>query len=237
MAIADVRALTFDVFGTVVDWRTSVITAAESAGREHGVAGDWAALADRWRGGYQPAMARVREGKLPWTNFDDLHLMTLVESLEELGIRGFDDDALKGLNNAWHRLDPWADAVAGLTRLKSKYVIATLSNGNVSQLVDLAKHAGLPWDCVLSAELAKHYKPDPEVYLTAAELLGREPSDVMMVAAHPHDLAAAHRVGFVTAFVPRPMEHGPDRVRDVPSYPDADIQASDFGDLADQLGA
>ena len=182
-------------------------------------------------------MARVRNGELPWTNFDELHLMTLIETLEELGIQGFDGAALDTLNRAWHRLDPWPDSVAGLTRLKSKYVIATLSNGNVSQLVDLAKHGGLPWDCILSAELAKHYKPDPEVYVTAAELLGQPPSNVMMVAAHPPDLAAAKKVGFQTAFVARPLEHGADRINDAPSYPNADIVASDFDDLADKLGA
>ena len=235
MAIEDVRALTFDVFGTVVDWRSSVISAAEIVGHEHGIAGDWAALADGWRGRYQPAMARVRKGELPWTNFDELHLMTLIETLDDLGIRGLDTAALDTLNGAWHRLDPWPDSVAGLTRLKSKYVIATLSNGNVSQLVDLAKHGALPWDCVLSAELAKHYKPDPEVYLTAAELLGQPSASVMTVAAHPHDLAAAKKVGFLTAFVSRRWEHGPDRVNDAPSYPEADIIASDFNDLADQL--
>ena len=237
MVTQNVRALTFDVFGTVVDWRSSVIAAAEIVAREQGVTGDWPALADGWRGRYQPAMARVRSGELPWTNFDELHLMTLIETLEELGIQGFNAAALDTLNNAWHRLDPWPDSVKGLTRLKSKYVIATLSNGNVSQLVDLAKHGGLPWDCVLSAELAKHYKPDPEVYLTAAELLGQPPSNVMMVAAHPPDLAAAKKVGFQTAFVSRTLEHGPDRVNNAPSYPEADIVASDFNHLADQLGA
>lgn len=236
MTIANVKALTFDVFGTVVDWRTSVMNAAEIVGRDNNVSGDWAALADGWRGRYQPGMARVRSGELPWTNFDDLHLMTLTETLDDLGIQGFDSAALDRLNNTWHRLDPWPDSVAGLARLKSKYVISTLSNGNVSQLIDLAKHGRLPWDCILSAELAKHYKPDPEVYQTAAELLGQPPENVMMVAAHPPDLAAAKKVGFKTAFVSRLLEHGPDRVNNAPSYLEADIVASDFNDLADQLG-
>jgi 2-haloacid dehalogenase len=182
-------------------------------------------------------MHRVRTGDLPWTNFDALHRITLVESLDELGIAGFDDVALDALNQAWRRLDPWPDAVSGLTRLKSRYVVATLSNGNVSQLVALAKYGGLPWDCVLSAELSHHYKPDPEVYLSAASLLSLEPAQVMMVAAHPPDLAAARRVGFKSAFVPRPLERGPERADEVPADPDADIVAADFNDLAEQLGA
>ena len=237
MAFEEIKAVTFDVFGTVVDWRTSVAREAARIGREARIDADWEALADRWRDGYQPSMARVRSGELPWTNFDDLHRISLVESLADLGIAGFNDAALDELNRAWRRLDPWPDAAGGLTRLKARFVIATLSNGNVSQLVEIAKHANLPWDVVLSAELMLHYKPDPEVYLGAAQLLSLEPSQVMMVAAHPPDLAAARSVGFRTAFVSRPLEHGAARVRDTPTDPTADITASDFFDLADQLGA
>jgi 2-haloacid dehalogenase len=182
-------------------------------------------------------MARVRSGELPWTDFDDLHAISLVESLAALGIAGFTSAHLDELNQAWRRLDPWPDAVEGLTRLKGKYVIATLSNGNVSQLVDLAKHGDPPWDVILSAELADHYKPGPEVYLTAASLLGLEPSQVLMVAAHPPDLAAARAVGFRTAFVSRTLEHGEAHQADAPTDPDADVSSIDFLDLADQLGA
>ena len=161
----------------------------------------------------------------------------LFRSLEELGIAGFSPDARRELNTAWRKLDPWPDAVAGLTRLKACYMIATLSNGNVSQLVALAKHGGLPWDAVLSAELSGHYKPDPEVYLSAASLLSLEPEQVLMVAAHPGDLQAAAGVGFRTAFVTRTLENGPERAADAPSFPNADVTARDFVDLADQLRA
>jgi 2-haloacid dehalogenase len=236
MEFAGIKALTFDVFGTVVDWRTSVAREAARIGADSGIDADWEALADRWRAGYQPSMARVRSGELPWTNFDDLHRISLVESLADLGISGFDDSALDALNRAWRTLDAWPDASSGLARLKRRFVVATLSNGNVSQLVEIAKHADLAWDVILSAELMHHYKPDPEVYLGAASLLGCEPSQVMMVAAHPPDLAAARAVGFRSAFVSRTHEHGAARVADAPTDPDADITAIDFSDLADQLG-
>jgi len=237
VAYEEIKALTFDVFGTVVDWRTSVAREAARIGRTAGIDADWEALADRWRAGYQPSMARVRSGDLPWTNFDDLHRISLVESLADLGISGFNDAALDDLNRAWRKLDAWPDSVAGLTRLKARFVVATLSNGNVSQLVDIAKHANLPWDVILSAELMRHYKPDPEVYLGAAELLGLQPNQVMMVAAHPPDLAAAREVGFRTAFIDRTLEHGAARVASAPTDPAADITAADFEDFADQLGA
>lgn len=236
MAFDEIKALTFDVFGTVVDWRTSVAREAARIASEAGVTGDWEVLADHWRAGYQPGMARVRSGDLPWTNFDDLHRITLVESLEELGISGFTDAQLDALNRAWRRLDAWPDSVEGISRLKRRFVVTTLSNGNVSQLVEIAKNADLPWDAILSAELMGHYKPDPEVYLGAAALLGLEPHQVMMVACHPPDLAAARGVGFRTAFVSRTLEHGPARVAEAPTDPAADITATDFNDLADQLG-
>jgi len=234
---SEVQALTFDVFGTVVDWRTCVAREAERIGAREGVQANWLAFADRWRAGYQPSMQRVRAGDLPWINFDELHLITLDETLEELGIAGFSPDARRELNTAWRKLDPWPDSVAGLTRLKACYMIATLSNGNVSQLVALAKHGGLPWDAVLSAEFSGHYKPDPEVYLGAASLLSLEPEQVLMVAAHPGDLQAAAGVGFRTAFVTRTLENGPERAADAPSFPNADVTARDFVDLADQLRA
>ncbi len=234
--LGEVKALTFDVFGTVVDWRSSVIREGEAMGQARGLGVDWAAFADAWRGGYAPAMNRVRRGELPWTRLDDLHRMTLDRLLEEFGIsEALCEEDRQHLNRAWHRLDPWPDTVPGLQRLKSRFILATLSNGNVSLLVNMAKHAGLPWDCVISAELAGHYKRDPEVYHKACDLLDLAPQQVMMVAAHQDDLQAAHREGLRTAFVKRPLEHGPDAVPDLTVDPVFDLVADDFHDLADQL--
>jgi 2-haloacid dehalogenase len=198
---------------------------------------DWEAFADAWRAGYGPAMNRVRTGELPWTKIDDLHRMILDDLLVEFSMTGFSEGEIDDLNRVWHRLMPWPDSVTGLYRLKSRYVISTLSNGNVSLLTNMAKNAGLPWDCVLSAELTGHYKTDPEVYQKAAELLSLPPSEVMMVAAHRGDLVAAKEVGFRTALVHRPLEFGPDR--DVDLTPDArfDYNAMSFVDLAEQMGA
>jgi 2-haloacid dehalogenase len=232
-----VRALTFDVFGTVVDWRSSVIAEGEALGRRKGIQVDWAEFADAWRAGYGPSMNRVRRGELPWTTIDSLHRMVLDRLIAEFRIEGLDEAEKDDLNRVWHRLKPWPDAVAGLTRLKRKFVIATLSNGNVALLTNMAKHAGLPWDCILSAELMRHYKPDPEVYRGAAELLGLKPPQVMMVAAHKEDLRAARAVGLRTAFVPRPMEYGPRRRVDAAVEGWLDLVASDFVDLASKLGA
>ncbi len=231
-----IRALTFDVFGTVVDWRGSVIRDGERLAAGKGWNVDWAAFADAWRAGYGPAMNRVRTGALPWTKIDDLHRMILDDLLTEFGIEGLTEQEIETFNRVWHRLDPWPDAAGGLLRLKSRYVIATLSNGNVSLLANMAKYAGLPWDCILSAELARHYKPDAEAYLKAIELLSCDPSDVMMVAAHQGDLRHATQVGMKTAFVLRPFERGPDGKNDLTPDPDFDIVARDFHDLADKLG-
>ncbi|HAJ76456.1 MAG TPA: haloacid dehalogenase type II, partial [Gammaproteobacteria bacterium] len=194
-----VKALVFDVFGTVVDWRSSIIREGQLLAARKGFEVDWAEFADRWRGGYGPAMNQVRTGELPWTKIDDLHRMILDELVVEFGLTGLSEAELDHFNKAWHRLTPWPDTVGGLNRLKTKYVIVTLSNGNVSLLTNMAKNAGMPWDAVLSAELAKRYKPDPEAYLTAADLLGLPPEQVMMVAAHPGDLRAAARTGLRTA--------------------------------------
>ena len=230
-----VKALTFDVFGTVVDWRTSIAEEGRRLGRERGIDADWVAFADAWRGKYQPSMSRVREGEIPWTNLDSLHRASLEELLEELGIAGLDEREKDHLNQAWHRLDPWPDSVPGLTRLRHKYVLATLSNGNVALLVNMAKRAGLPWDAVLGAEVARHYKPQPEAYLRTAELLGLAPTECMLVAAHNDDLKAAAQCGFRTAFVERPFEHGPDQKTDRTADGDYDYVARDFVDLAGQL--
>ncbi|KUI24345.1 haloacid dehalogenase [Mycobacterium sp. IS-1742] len=231
-----VRALAFDVFGTVVDWRSSVIRELEAFGRAHAVSADWPAFADGWRAGYVPSMDRVRRGELPWTKLDDLHRMTLVDLLGAEGI-SVSDESVDELNRAWHRLDPWPDAVEGLTRLKRRFVIATLSNGNVSLLTNMAKRAGLPWDAVISAELFRHYKPDAEAYRGCADLLGIAPHELMLVAAHSSDLRAAREAGLRTGFVFRPLEYGPDRQRRMPAEGEFDLLARDFLDLAEQLGA
>ncbi len=233
--VRGVRALTFDVFGTVVDWRSSIIREGEELGRRKQLTADWPAFADAWRNGYGPAMRRVRSGDLPWTIIDDLHRMILDSLVPQFGLDGLSGAELDELNRAWHRLDPWPDAVEGLTRLRTRFVLATLSNGNLSLLVNMAKHARLPWDAVLSAELAGTYKPDLRVYAKAADLLGLAPQEVMMVAAHVGDLRASAEVGFRTAYVPRPQEHGPGREPE-PADPSFDIVASDFVDLAAQLG-
>jgi len=237
MAPANLQALAFDVFGTVVDWRGSIIRQGEAFGDERGLRVDWAALADAWRAGYQPAMARVRSGELPWTRIDALHRMILESLLPRFGLASLSEEDRQHLNRVWHRLDPWLDSVAGLLQLKQHYVIATLSNGNVSLLTAMAKRAGLPWDCIFSAETFHHYKPDPETYLGVAELLDLAPSQVMMVAAHKDDLRAARRAGLKTAFVKRPLEFGPEARPDLSPEDGLDVIAEDFLDLARRLGA
>lgn len=230
-----IRALTFDVFGTVVDWRGSLIREGELLAKRRGVKADWAAFADAWRAGYHPAMDRVRKGDLPWTHIDRLHRMILDTLLPKFSLTGLDEGEIEDLNRAWHRLTPWPDAVPGLNRLRGRHVLATLSNGNVSLLVDMAKNAGLPWDCILSSELFGHYKPDPEVYRGAAQLLNLAPEDVMMVAAHPPDLKAAQKCGLKTAYVPRPLEYGPQSTL-APHDGRFDIVAESFLELAEKLG-
>jgi 2-haloacid dehalogenase len=230
----DVRALVFDVFGTVVDWRSGV---AREVRHLLGDTLDAEALADAWRGRYVPSMDRVRRGELPWTSLDDLHRASLDELLVEFGAPDVPESVRTELVLAWHRLDPWPDSVAGLTRLKARYVIASLSNGNVALLVDMAKHGGLPWDTVLSAELFEHYKPDPEVYDGAARLLGLPPERVLMVAAHVDDLAAARACGLRTAYVHRPLERGPHAKPPPATDPEADIRVPTLTALASHLGA
>jgi 2-haloacid dehalogenase len=211
-----------------VDWRTSVIRAAAAYGLQPG-------FADDWRSRYQPQMESVRSGARPWTVLDVLHR----ESLDEL-LTAYEVDLPEAqraeLNLAWHRLDPWPDTVEGLTRLKERFVIAPVSNGNIALIVDMAKHAGLPWDVVLGAEVARAYKPQPEAYLRSAEALAVEPGEAMMVAAHNDDLVAAGAVGFMTAFVPRPSEHGPGQTTDLRGEGAYDVVATDFVDLARALG-
>jgi 2-haloacid dehalogenase len=232
-----VRALVFDTFGTVVDWRTSVTLEVQQLAKKKNVTVDGAAFADAWRGGYGPSMNRVRTGDLPWTKLDDLHRMILDKILGDFGMTMLTDAEKSDLNRVWHRLKPWPDAPAGLARLKRKFIIAPLSNGNVSLMTDLARFAGLPWDCILGAELVRHYKPDKEVYVSAAEFLDLRPHDVMMVAAHLGDLRAAKGVGLRTAFVVRPLEFGPAGKPDLKPDAAVDVFAKDFNDLAAQLGA
>jgi 2-haloacid dehalogenase len=234
---ASVKALVFDTFGTVVDWRSSVTQEVEALARQKGFTVDGAKFADAWRAGYAPSMNRVRTGAMPWTKLDDLHRMILDKLLVDFGIAGLSEAETDALNRAWHRLRPWPDAVAGLTRLRKRFTIAPLSNGNISLMTDLAKHSGLPWDCILGAELVRHYKPDREVYQSAADLLDLEPAEVMMVAAHSGDLRAAKGVGLRTAFVVRPLEFGPNGKPDLKADAAVDLSAKDFNDLADQLGA
>lgn len=227
-------ALLFDVFGTVVDWRGSVVRELARVGRSHGVRADWAEFADAWRAGYRPAMDRVRRGEVPWQPLDSLHMQMLRGLVDRFGL-DLEDPELETLNRVWHRLAPWRDVRAGLRRLKRGCIIGTLSNGNVALLVELSKAANLPWDCILSAELFRHYKPDPEVYRGAAALLALDPADVMLVAAHKDDLAAARSCGLQTAYVQRPLEFGPGTARGGPDRLST-LNADDFADLADQLG-
>jgi len=238
-AVADqtLRALVFDVFGTVVDWRTSVAMEVQELAKRKALTVDAAKFADAWRAGYGPSMNRVRTGELPWTKLDALHRMTLDRILVDFKIAGLTEDEKGALNRAWHRLRPWPDSVAGLTKLKKKFIIAPLSNGNIALMTDMAKHAGLPWDCILGAELVRHYKPDREVYQSAADILDLRPDQVMMVAAHLGDLRAAKAVGLRTAFVARPLEYGPDGKPDLKGDASVDVSAKDFNDLAARLGA
>ncbi|MFT6094311.1 MAG: 2-haloacid dehalogenase [Pseudohongiellaceae bacterium] len=262
----NIKAITFDVFGTVVDWRGSIIREGQLLSSRKGSnvnsdkidpgkadqgeadsdkvesdkapwdKVDWGTFADAWRSGYGPAMNKVRTGEMPWTTIDDLHRLILDELIVEFGLANLSESERVNFNRAWHRLSPWQDAVAGLERMKSQYIITTLSNGNVSLLTNMSKNAGLPWDAVLSAELAGHYKPDPRAYLKAAELLDLEPRQILMVATHPSDLRAAAKTGLRTAYVIRPLERGPNKPVNRNPEGDFDIVAEDFLDLAQQLG-
>jgi 2-haloacid dehalogenase len=231
------KALVFDTFGTVVDWRSSVAREVRALAARKGLTLDAEKFADAWRAGYGPSMSRVRNGELPWTKLDALHRMILDRLLVEFNVTGLTEPEKRDLNRAWHRLTPWPDAVPGLTRLKKTFIIAPLSNGNISLMTNLAKYGGLPWDCILGAELVRHYKPDREVYQSAADILDLQPGDVMMVAAHLGDLRAAKSVGLRTAFVIRPLEFGPGGKPDLAADGSVDITAKDFNDLADRLVA
>lgn len=231
-----VRALLFDVFGTCVDWRSSIAREGQALGSRLGLGEvDWLAFADAWRDQYQPQMATVRRGERPWVTLDVLHRAGLDAILPAFGLDELSPADRDELTLTWHRLDPWPDVVAGLTLMKRRFVIAPNSNGHIALMVNLAKRAGLPWDAILGAEIAHAYKPHPEVYLRSAEALGLEPSSVMMVAAHNGDLVAAAACGLQTAFVPRPTEHGPDQTTDLAPEHEFDLVAGDFLELATRL--
>lgn len=236
MTTESVKALIFDVFGTVVDWRNSVARDAEAFFRPRGVERDWIRFAVRWRNRYQPAMDKVRSGERPFTKLDILHRENLVDLLQEFEISGLSEPEIDHLNRAWHRLDPWPDAVEGLTMLKKKFIIAPCSNGNISLMLNMAKRAGLPWDMVLGAEIARAYKPQPECYLRSCAALDLDPSEVMMTAAHNNDLVAAAKNGLRTGFVARPTEHGPDQKTDLQANHAFDVVGTSFIDLAKKLG-
>lgn len=241
--VSAIKVLAFDVFGTVVDWHGTISRHVDALALcdANGSLVDGNAFALAWRAGYKPAMARVRSGELGWTRIDDLHRMILDAVLEQFGVDAAraNEATRAELNLIWHRLDGWPDASSGLGRLKAGYTITTLSNGNIGLLTDMAKHAGLPWDCILSAEVFRHYKPDPETYLGVADLFAIEPSQVLMVAAHKDDLHAAKACGLRTAYIERPLEFGanppPALVKDLGREAAFDFHATDFEDLADQL--
>jgi len=226
------KVLAFDVFGTVVDWYGSIVREVS----ERRLPVDPGQFAIAWRAGYRPAMARVRSGELGWTKIDDLHRLILDDILVKFGLDDMPEADRRDLNLAWHRLDPWPDAVEGLRRLRTKFTICTLSNGNLGLLADMAKRAGLPWDLILSAEVFRHYKPDPEAYLGVCGVFDVAPSDMMLVAAHQDDLAAARACGCRAAYVERRHEFGPTLPKDVSPDPANDFHATDFLDLARQLG-
>lgn len=234
MAIA-VKALFFDVFGTLVDWRTSIAREAEALLKPLGYALDWPAFADAWRGEYQGAMEEVRSGRIPFSKLDLLHRRNLDITLKRFNLVSLGEEQKHILNLAWHRLDAWPDVPPGLARLKRNYLLAPVSNGNISLMVDLARRNNLPWDAILGAEIAGDYKPKPGVYLAAAEAFDLKPQDCMMVAAHSPDLKAAAALGLRTGHVARPNEHGPGRGELAPNIP-VDFAVKDLEELAEKLG-
>jgi 2-haloacid dehalogenase len=238
MPLDGVRALIFDTFGTTVDWRTGVTREAMPFLHQYGAPHiDPAEFADAWRRRYSPAMEEVRSGRRPFTRLDVLHRENLEALLPDFGIETtkVPAAALAKLNLAWHRLDPWPDTVAGLHRLRRRFIIAPFSNGNIILLTDMAKRAGLPWDVILGAEVVQAYKPTPESYLRTADVLAMRPEELGLVAAHNSDLAAGRTCGLKTVFVPRPMEHGPGQTSDLRAEQDWDVVAASFEDLATQL--
>jgi len=235
--LSGIKALTFDTFGTVVDWRTSIINDLAAFGRTRGLNVDWVAFVNEWKTAYKPGMDRVRNGEWPWTTIDGIYRRALDQMAPRYGLDRLDAAALQHINRVWHRLLPWPDVVPGLTRLKKKFLISTLSNGDVDMLANMARLGGLPWDVILCGQVFRHFKPDPEIYLGAIELLGCQPQEVMMVAAHNDDLKHARSHGMRTGFVRRPTEYGPAQKTNLEPTEPWDVIAGDFGELATALGA
>jgi len=234
--VQDVKAILFDVFGTVVDWRSSLIADLSHYGNERHIAANWVALVDAWRGAYRASMDSVRrDPQRRWRSLDDLHRESLERLVSAMRITGLKDEDLRHMTRAWHRLRPWRDSAEGISRLKRRFIVGTLSNGNVSLLLNMAKQADLGWDVILSAETFRHYKPDPEVYVGAARVLDLKPREVMLAAAHNDDLRAASDLGLRTAFIPRPTEYGPHQSRDFVAEGLWDLVADDIVDLAVKL--
>jgi 2-haloacid dehalogenase len=229
------KAMFFDVFGTLVDWRTSIAREAEVLLKPLGHSLDWLAFADAWRGEYQPAMDEVRSGRLPFSKLDALHRRNLEKILPRFDVGRLPEDAMRHLNLAWHRLDAWPDAPPGLVRLKKQCMLAPVSNGNISLMVNLARRNNFPWDAILGSEIAGDFKPKPRVYLASCEALDLAPGDCMMVAAHSNDLAAAAKNGLRTGHIARPNEHGPGKGEAKPTVP-VDVFGTDLEDIAQKLG-
>lgn len=235
-AAAGVKVMVFDTFGTVVDWRSVVIAEGQQWSKRKGFTVDWPKFADEWRGAYGPSMNKVRTGELPWTKLDRLHRVSLDTLLAKYDITSLTEPEKVEFNKVWHRCKPWPDSVAGLTRLKKRFTIAPLSNGNISLLTDMAKSGGLPWDCILGAELVRHYKPDPEVYMSPVELFDLTPPEVMMVAAHQPDLQVPKRLGLKTGYIHRPYEGGSAGTGQMPAAGSFDFIVHDLGELAAAVG-
>ena len=235
MSIENVKALVFDTFGTVVDWRTSIIRQLSELGTRKGIQADWEAFADAWRAGYQPGIERVRHGERAWATIDVLHRERLDDLLHTFAIGNLSEDDKQDLNRAWHRLDPWPDSVEGLQRLKRRYILSTFSNASFACLVNMARHAGLSWDCIFCADIVRHFKPYPETYLGVIELLALPPHEVMLVAAHNYDHRHARSHGMRTAYVNRPTEFRPNQTTDLKAEDDWDIIVDSFSELADVL--
>jgi 2-haloacid dehalogenase len=236
MKIEDITAILFDTYGTVVDWRSSVIAEGRALAREKGIEGvDWEAFTDAWKATYRPYMDQVLNGERPWTNNDALHRQRLDEIIGEFGIAGLNEHDLADFNRAWHRLKPWPDSLAGLRRIKAKVPIGSFSNGNMLLLANMANHSDIPWDFIIASDMFRQYKPDPRFYLGAIELLGGEAESIMLVAAHNYDLANARKHGMKTAFVLRPTMFGPNQDTNLKAEDDWDIVTDSIEGVADAL--
>lgn len=234
--LSDLKVCIFDVFGTVVDWRGSLIADLPALGKKYGIETDWTSFADDWRGLYQPQMGRVRKGELPWTRIDDLHKEAFEMLLKKRGLKHPGEEGSWEFTHLWHRLRPWPDSVEGIGLMKKKYVVSTLSNGNVALLINMAKNSGIPWDHCFSGETFHHYKPDPEAYLGVVDSMYLKPHQVMLCAAHNNDLAAAQKCGLSTGYINRPYEHGPNQKVDFKATGDWDAVGDTIIELAKKIG-